>query len=57
MNVFSIDIAYLIPVNQNNPLANTVRFSLLFDLGGQRQKQNVEPLPAAAPAPTAYIKP
>jgi hypothetical protein len=57
MNVFSIDIAYLIPVNQNNPLANTVRFSLLFDLGGQRQKQNVEPLPAAAPAPTAYVKP
>lgn len=31
MSVFSIDFSYLISVTQQNPLANTVRFSLLFD--------------------------
>jgi hypothetical protein len=30
-NVFGLDFAYLIPVKQNNPLQNTLRFSLLFD--------------------------
>lgn len=29
---FGIDAAYLIPNSQNNPLANTVRFTLLFNL-------------------------
>lgn len=33
MNVCSIDVSYLIPIHQNNPLANTIRFTLLFDLG------------------------
>jgi hypothetical protein len=32
MNICSIDFAYLIPTQQNNPLANTVRFSLLFNV-------------------------
>ncbi|MCE1197365.1 MAG: type IX secretion system outer membrane channel protein PorV [Marinilabiliales bacterium] len=32
MNICSIDFSYLIPVQQNNPLANTVRFTLIFDL-------------------------
>lgn len=40
MNICSIDVAYLIPVNQNNPLANTVRFSLLFNLGRFQKKDN-----------------
>jgi len=31
LNIFSIDFAYLIPVYQNNPLANTIRFTLGFD--------------------------
>jgi hypothetical protein len=31
LNVFSIDFAYLVPVYRNNPLANTVRFTLGFD--------------------------
>ncbi len=31
LNVFTIDFSYLIPLKQNNPLANTVRFSLGFD--------------------------
>ena len=30
-NVFSIDFAYLIPLEQQNPLENTLRFSLIFD--------------------------
>ena len=31
-NVFGLDFSYLIPVQQENPLANTLRFSLLFNL-------------------------
>ena len=31
-NVFNIDASYIIPVNQNNPLANTIRFSLAFNI-------------------------
>jgi hypothetical protein len=30
---FGLDMAYLIPRQQNSPLAETLRFSLLFDLG------------------------
>ena len=30
MNKFGLDFAYLIPTESNNPLANTIRFSLLF---------------------------
>lgn len=30
-NVFGLDFAYLIPVDQRNPLENTLRFTLLFD--------------------------
>ena len=31
LNVFTLDFSYLFPVEQNNPLANTLRFSLSFD--------------------------
>jgi len=31
MNFCSVDFSYLMPVNQNNPLANTIRFTILFD--------------------------
>ena len=31
LNVFSLDFAYLVPAYHNNPLANTVRFTLGFD--------------------------
>ncbi|MBU8893305.1 MAG: type IX secretion system outer membrane channel protein PorV [Bacteroidales bacterium] len=31
LNVFTIDFSYLLPVKQNNPLANTVRFTLGLD--------------------------
>lgn len=31
-NIFNIDASYIIPMESNNPLANTVRFSLAFNL-------------------------
>ncbi|PCJ23468.1 MAG: hypothetical protein COA97_11635 [Flavobacteriales bacterium] len=53
LSVFSIDFSYLIPMTQQNPLANTVRFSLMFDFedfktqnknsgssGGRRNNEN-----------------
>ncbi len=30
LNVLSLDFAYLVPIHQNNPLANTLRFTLGF---------------------------
>ena len=41
-NVFGLDFAYLIPVYQNNPLANTLRFSLAFDFDGLRKANNTD---------------
>lgn len=38
LNVFALDISYLIPQAQNNPLANTVRFSLLFNFEAAREQ-------------------
>ena len=34
MNVFQLDAAYLISTVQNNPLDQTLRFSLSFDMDG-----------------------
>ena len=31
LNVFGLDFSYLLPVKQNNPLANTLRFTLSFE--------------------------
>jgi len=31
LNVFSLDFAYLIPLEQRHPLENTLRFTLIFD--------------------------
>lgn len=41
-NVFAIDFSYLIPVFRNNPLANTLRFTLAFDFepAGRTRIQN-----------------
>jgi hypothetical protein len=36
--VFGLDFAYLIPVVQNNPLAETLRFTLQFNFKGKRQE-------------------
>lgn len=35
-NVFNIDFAYLVANSQSSPLANTLRFSLLFNFGNQK---------------------
>ena len=37
MNVFSLDAAYLISTAQSNPLDQTLRFSLSFDMDGLRE--------------------
>lgn len=40
LNVFSLDVAYVISVAQNNPLDQTLRFSLAFTLDGIKQFAN-----------------
>jgi hypothetical protein len=37
-NVFGLNFAYLIPVEQRNPLENTMRFSLLLDFEGVKNQ-------------------
>ncbi len=37
-NVFGLDLAYLIPLEQQNPLENTLRFTLLFNFNSGRSK-------------------
>ena len=42
-NVFGLDFSYLIPTKQRNPLENTLRFSLSFDLASiGNQSQHTE---------------
>ena len=38
-NVFGLDFSYLVPLDQHNPLENTLRFTLLFDFDAFK-KQN-----------------
>ena len=38
--VFGLDVSYLASVTQNNPLANTVRFSLKFKFGNKKDENN-----------------
>jgi hypothetical protein len=40
LNVFSLDFSYLIPVHQNHPLSNTLRFSLAFDFDSFNTQNN-----------------
>lgn len=44
-NVFGLDMAYLIPITQRNPLQNTLRFTLTFDFDAFKD-QNKETTPA-----------
>ena len=37
-NVFGLDFAYLVPTQQNNPLAETLRFTLLFNFENLNQE-------------------
>lgn len=41
-NVFGLDLAYLIPTIQNHPLANTLRFTLLFDFDAFKSQNKTE---------------
>lgn len=38
-NVFGIDLAYLIPTDQRNPLENTLHFTLTFDFNGDKSSK------------------
>jgi hypothetical protein len=38
-NVFGLDFSYLIPMQQQNPMENTLRFSLLFDFDAFNNQQ------------------
>ncbi len=42
LNIAGIDISYMIPAEHNNPLANTIRFTLLFNMDSflKRKKAN-----------------
>jgi len=39
MNIAAIDFSYVIPVQRNNPLANTIRFTVLFDVDSFTKKR------------------
>ncbi|MCD4745918.1 MAG: type IX secretion system outer membrane channel protein PorV [Bacteroidales bacterium] len=39
-NVFGLDFAYLIPTEQQNPLQNTLRFTLTFDFDAFQKQSN-----------------
>ncbi len=39
-NVFGIDLSYLVPIEQRNPLERTLRFSLLFDFDAFATQNN-----------------
>jgi len=40
MNIAAIDISYIIPVQRNNPLANTIRFTVLFNVDSFLKKRD-----------------
>ena len=44
MNIAAIDVSYVIPVQRNNPLANTVRFTLLFNMDSFLKRKKTGPL-------------
>ncbi len=41
-NVFALDMAYLIPTHVRNPLANTLRFTLMFDFDAFKKQNDGE---------------
>ena len=41
-NVFGLDLAYLIPTDQRNPLENTLHFSLTFDFDALSTKKSTD---------------
>ena len=49
MNIAAIDFSYVVPVQRNNPLSNTVRFTVLFNMDSFRKKKTEEPAQPAEP--------
>lgn len=43
LSVFSIDFSYLLAMTQENPLANTVRFTLMFDFAAFKEQNKETP--------------
>lgn len=44
-NVFGLDLSYLVPIETRNPLENTLRFSLLFDIDAFASQNKENQLP------------
>lgn len=44
LNIAAIDVSYVIPVERNNPLANTVRFTMLFNVESFLKRKQQGPL-------------
>lgn len=44
-NIFSFDFSYLAAMKRNNPLANTMRFTLRFSLGGNKSTDDSKAKP------------
>jgi len=42
LNIFTIDFSYLLPVKQNNPLANTMRFTLGLDFDALQARKKTK---------------
>jgi len=40
--IFNLDFSYLVPVDQRNPLENTLRFTLAFDLVSAKEKEKTK---------------
>ena len=38
-NVFGLDFSYLIPIKKNNPLQNTLQFTLLFNFDANKKPE------------------
>jgi len=43
MNIAAIDFSYVVPVERNNPLANTIRFTLLFNMDSFLKRKKLGP--------------
>ena len=39
--VFGVDFAYLVPQEQNHPLAETLRFTLVFNFDSLKQSESI----------------
>ena len=44
LNIAAIDVSYIIPVAANNPLANTIRFTMLFNVESFLKRKKLGPV-------------